>query len=146
MKRLLLIGLLISSSSYAVVPDTDVLSSTIKKFTLTQEYKGEQACEVQLMKPQQLNEHISIQVFTLLSCGGGNHFEQYVAVVEDTKRKVYLIGNDTNFTGTNYHTITNDTFSLDGSTLMPGDAHCCPSKQETRVYKITNINNVTRIK
>ena len=106
----------------------------------------EQRCTL-LLNPEDtivISQDKAIRLFTLIGCGGGNHYEQYIMMAEKNGTwkvtNIGQIGNDRTISVEKIQ-IINGKILITGHTWEDTDAHCCPSKFYKKEVTINNNNN-----
>lgn len=83
----------------------------------------------------------AVLMFTLSGCGGGNHFETYLALTQQNMRWVHyytvLIGNEREFLAREIY-LQGDTLIVKGLIWGSEDAQCCPTQHLIKQFSIAN--------
>lgn len=146
--------LLIFVSSFAFADTSDNLNNSVAEFKLMNELVQNEAIlhevdNIPCHVVQNVTTTLSISAtryihwFALAGCGGGNHHEEYIMLVQQhgenwTNDHVLRIGGDYSFTVTHLVWKNSDSITVHGKTWGNEDSHCCPTKPMKKVVKVVS--------
>lgn len=139
----------LKNSGYSLTNVYVVLDKFINKFANHQAINEQIKCIVHKHPVSFITNQEVVQLFELLSCGGGNHVEQYMIPISViggvwTLGEIWLVGSDMGFTANKLET-NQGIIILTGLYLQDSDAHCCPTQHSVYKYRLVH-NIITRVK
>lgn len=84
----------------------------------------------------------SVTLATLVDCGGGNHYDNFLILANKINNRwniidQIIVGNDRTFVATDIK-LVNKMIVVEGKVWLENDAHCCPSETATKQFIIEN--------